>query len=163
MKNRLLKMESWGVIFTFAAGTLLHFCYELSNHSVWSILIAAVNESVWEHIKIFILPYLFWAIIEICYLKVPMKKTLVAKVIGIYAFAAITILLYILEYCWALYINSRYNKRIFMGSLVALYFLQIDFIQLKIRTIFYNFRICVNPASNNVFNLLCKPSKDWPI
>lgn len=94
MKNRLLKMESWGVIFTFAAGTLLHFCYELSNHSVWSILIAAVNESVWEHVKIFILPYLFWAVIEICYLRVPMKKTLVAKAIGIYAFAAITILFY---------------------------------------------------------------------
>ena len=94
MKTQLKKMEIWGVLFTFISGTLLHFCYELSNRAVWSILIAAINESVWEHIKIFILPYLFWAIIEICYLRTPMKKTIVAKTIGIYIFSAITILFY---------------------------------------------------------------------
>lgn len=94
MKEKLKKMEIWGVLFTFFSGTLLHFCYEWSNRAVWSILIAAVNESVWEHIKIFILPYLLWAIIEICYLRIPMKKTIVAKTIGIYFFSAITILFY---------------------------------------------------------------------
>lgn len=94
MNNKLRKMEIWGILFTFATGTLLHFCYEWSNRAVWSILIAAVNESVWEHIKIFILPYLFWTIMEISYLRIPMKKTIVAKTIGTYVFAAITILFY---------------------------------------------------------------------
>ncbi len=94
MKTKLMKMESFGIIFTFAIGTLLHFCYEISNHSVWSILIAAINESVWEHIKIFVFPYLFWAIIEICYLRIPMKKTIVAKTISVYIFAVITILFF---------------------------------------------------------------------
>lgn len=94
MNNKLRKMEIGGIFFTFVAGTLLHFCYEWSNRAVWSILIAAVNESIWEHIKIFILPYLFWAIMEIAYLRIPMKKTIVAKTIGIYILAAITIFFY---------------------------------------------------------------------
>ncbi len=93
-KISFFKMELIGTIFTFLIGTILHFVYDISNHSVWSILIGAINESVWEHVKIFILPYLFWGAIEICYLKIPMKKTIIAKTIGIYIFSIITILFF---------------------------------------------------------------------
>lgn len=65
--NKLKKLEICGVFFIFICGTLLHFVYQWSNKSVVSILFGAVNESVWEHVKIFALPYAAWAIIELAF------------------------------------------------------------------------------------------------
>lgn len=44
------RYEIYGILFTAAAGTLLHFVYEWSGSAVIVGLFAPVNESVWEHI-----------------------------------------------------------------------------------------------------------------
>lgn len=47
----------------FIAGSLFHFLYELSGNSRIVALFAAVNESVWEHLKMIVLPVvLFWCV-----------------------------------------------------------------------------------------------------
>lgn len=43
-------------------GTLLHFTYEMFNHNKFLSIFMAVNESVWEHIKIGLVPTLLWAV-----------------------------------------------------------------------------------------------------
>ena len=49
-------------------GTLSHFLYEFSNHNKIVGLFTAVNESVWEHIKIALTPTFLWGIIDgLCY------------------------------------------------------------------------------------------------
>ena len=52
-----------GIIGIILTGTLLHFLYEFSHHNKFVALFAAVNESVWEHIKIAMTPTFIWAII----------------------------------------------------------------------------------------------------
>lgn len=44
-------------------GTILHFTYELFGHNKFLSVFMAVNESVWEHIKMAIVPTMFWAVI----------------------------------------------------------------------------------------------------
>lgn len=83
-KRALATSEAVGcvVIYTVAVG--LHFFYPLSGSPV-SILFGAVNESVWEHVKIFSAAYAGYALLELCWLRVPFKRYVAAKCAGLYA------------------------------------------------------------------------------
>lgn len=61
------KMPLWSVVgFTFVsvAGTLLHFVYEWSGEPVLLAPFCAVNESIWEHMKLLYYPMLAFFFIE---------------------------------------------------------------------------------------------------
>lgn len=91
MDNKLKKLEIWGVFFVFISGTLLHFFYQWSNGSALGVLFGAVNESVWEHIKIFAMPYVVWSIMELAFSIPYFKQFVVAKVFGLYLLTALII------------------------------------------------------------------------
>lgn len=85
MNTKLFKTLSIiGIPVIYLIATILHFFYELSNGSVLSILFSAVNESVWEHIKIFAVGFVFWSVVELLWSKPPFKKFVVSKTIGLY-------------------------------------------------------------------------------
>ena len=73
-----------GVLFVFISGTLLHFLYDWSNGSMLGVLFGSVNESVWEHIKIFAMPYIVWSVIELACSIPYFRQFIVAKVLGLY-------------------------------------------------------------------------------
>lgn len=107
-KGRFQQLEAWGVAFTCITGLLLHFSYRLSGGAVWSILFGAANGSVWETVKIMALPYLCWSIVELCFLRLPLKNFVVARVTGLYVMTAGTIAFRLLyagilgtSYAWA--------------------------------------------------------------
>lgn len=50
-----------GFVLTGILGTLLHFAYDLTGQSLWAAPFAAVNESVWEHMKLLFFPMLVLA------------------------------------------------------------------------------------------------------
>lgn len=52
------------IIVISVIGTIGHFLYEFSNHNKVVALFAAVNESLWEHIKIALTPTFLWAIYD---------------------------------------------------------------------------------------------------
>lgn len=53
-----------GFLFTSVMGTLLHFAFEWSgNHPIVG-LFSAVNESIWEHMKLIFFPMVVYAIIQ---------------------------------------------------------------------------------------------------
>lgn len=54
MKKRV---TLFNIIFTATVGTLLHFVYDWSGQSPIAAIFSAVNESVWEHLKL-----LFWPV-----------------------------------------------------------------------------------------------------
>ncbi|MEM3021819.1 MAG: DUF6512 family protein, partial [Candidatus Caldarchaeum sp.] len=57
--QRILKQtEVGGFFFIVFAGSLLHFTYELSGGNMVVALFSAVNESVWEHLKLPFFPAL---------------------------------------------------------------------------------------------------------
>ena len=62
-------IEFYGFLFISIVGSLLHFTYEWSNHNKYVSLLSAVNESVWEHMKLLVFPSLVWMIIEIPFIS----------------------------------------------------------------------------------------------
>jgi len=84
MERSLLKWEMAGIVFISLLGAFLHFAYELSGEMNLVAALAAVNESVWEHLKIAFSPALVYAIIEHPFLKGKTGNFLIAKAAGIY-------------------------------------------------------------------------------
>ncbi len=71
-------------------------------------MFGAANGSVWETVKIMALPYLCWSIVELCFLRLPLKNFVVARVTGLYVMTAGTIAFRLLyagilgtSYAWA--------------------------------------------------------------
>ena len=92
------RLEWWGVPLILAAMVGLHYGYRLSGGAMWSILFGSVNESAWEHVKALLFPYLAWAAIEWCAVRVPLRRMVVAKAAGAFLMAGVFIGLYFLEY-----------------------------------------------------------------
>lgn len=62
MKKRIWQMG--GFIFTAVTGTLLHFLFDWTGGNVAVALFSAVNESIWEHLKLLFYPMTVFAVVE---------------------------------------------------------------------------------------------------
>ena len=78
-RKKTLSWEMWGILFIFLIGALFHFIFELSGKNTIVALFGAVNESVWEHIKIGFWPAFVWAAIEFFIWGRRIKNFLIAK------------------------------------------------------------------------------------
>lgn len=84
-----------GASFVMLAGTLLHYVYDLSGGCSAAALIAAVNESTWEHLKLLFVPAVIFAVIEYFAYGRRNDGFLAAKAISIFAgLASIVTLFY---------------------------------------------------------------------
>lgn len=63
------KLQIISIIFSIILGTLLHFTFELFSNNLFIASFSAVNESVWEHLKLVFFPMFIFAIIEYFLLK----------------------------------------------------------------------------------------------
>ncbi|MBU7027725.1 MAG: hypothetical protein HXS48_12385 [Theionarchaea archaeon] len=79
---KAIQWELVGIVFIVLVGSFLHLGFELSGYSKIIALIATVNESVWEHLKLGFWPAVFYALIEYPFLKRP--NFLIAKGLCIY-------------------------------------------------------------------------------
>lgn len=59
-----LRAELAGAVLVFALGSALHFTYDWLGAWPPAAIVAAVNESVWEHLKIAFWPGLLWAVLR---------------------------------------------------------------------------------------------------
>ena len=83
------------MIFIIILGSVLHFTFALSDYNLLVGAFSAVNESVWEHLKLGFWPALFYAAIEYRLLKELPNNFLFAKAVGIYVIPiAITVMFY---------------------------------------------------------------------
>lgn len=90
------KLSTAGVFVVFAVASFLHFLYDLTGGTVLGALFGAVNESTWEHLKIFAIAYIFWALVELVWAKPPFRCFVVAKTLGVYSLiSAITAFFYL--------------------------------------------------------------------
>lgn len=64
MKKRISIWQMSGFIFTAVAGTLLHFLFDWTGNNAFVALFSAVNESIWEHLKLLFYPMLLFAAAE---------------------------------------------------------------------------------------------------
>lgn len=59
-KSKAQKWIIWGIPVLFIVGALFHFLYDFTKEFFLIGLIAPVNESVWEHTKLFVFPIIIW-------------------------------------------------------------------------------------------------------
>lgn len=72
-------------IFACIVGTLLHFTYEFFGENIFVAAFSAINESVWEHLKLLFFPMLLTTIIGYFYIGKSTSNFLCSKVLGILA------------------------------------------------------------------------------
>ena len=88
-KGTILRYELVGMLFIIILGSVLHFTFEWSDYNPVVGVFSAVNESVWEHLKLGFWPALLYAIIEYRQIKKDVNNFFVAKTVVAYAITAI--------------------------------------------------------------------------
>jgi hypothetical protein len=83
-RKRILFYELAGIVFIIVFGSILHFTFEWAGNQAIVGVFSAVNESVWEHLKLGFWPAIVFALIEFKYLKKSTNNFLFAKTVGIY-------------------------------------------------------------------------------
>lgn len=81
-QNKFRNAEIISAAATVAASFLFHFLYMWTQNG-FIALFSAVNESIWEHVKIVFFPYLIAAGIEYMALKPNLRRYLTAKAAGL--------------------------------------------------------------------------------
>ena len=75
----ILRWEIAGTIFIIVVGSALHFVFGWTGGWRPVAVIAAVNESIWEHLKLAFWPGLFWAFLPPKCVELPLLERLAAK------------------------------------------------------------------------------------
>lgn len=68
MGKRLFRQEALSALTVLAAGTLLHFAYQWSGDNPVAGAFSAVNESVWEHMKLVFMPLFLLTMAQVFFL-----------------------------------------------------------------------------------------------
>ena len=92
--QKLTKWQIGGFLFTSVLGTLLHFFYDWSGQSDFAALFSAVNESIWEHLKLLFFPMFLFALAQARKVSKEDKNFWCIKLIGILMALALTVVLY---------------------------------------------------------------------
>ncbi|MFW9948059.1 MAG: DUF6512 family protein [Promethearchaeota archaeon] len=82
MNKKVLIWEIVGIVFITLLGSFMHFLFELTGSWLPVGAIAAVNESVWEHLKLGYWPLVFFALIEYKFIQEEINNFALAKFVG---------------------------------------------------------------------------------
>ena len=93
-KKRILRWELGGIAFIVVLGSVLHFVFEWSGDAIPIAPIAAVNESIWEHLKLGFWPALVFAALEYSRFGKSANNFPFAKTLGIYLIPITIVVLY---------------------------------------------------------------------
>ena len=82
MKRSLTGWQLSGFVFTGTVGTILHFIYDWTDQNIIVAPFSAVNESIWEHMKLLFFPMFVYALIEYFIIGNDYENFWCAKLIG---------------------------------------------------------------------------------
>ncbi len=84
MKTPLRLWQTAGFLFVGISGVLLHFLFDWTKESLWVASFSAVNESIWEHMKLLFFPMFLFALVESRYLEKVYGNFWCVKALGIF-------------------------------------------------------------------------------
>jgi hypothetical protein len=87
MKRKILTYELAGIVLLVFLGAALHFTFAFSGRNLVVGAFSAVNESVWEHLKLAIWPAILLAGIEFLPLRREANNFWIAKAVAVYFMA----------------------------------------------------------------------------
>jgi hypothetical protein len=95
MKPSVALWQMGGFVFTAIFGTLLHFLFEWSGRNVVVGLFSAVNESIWEHMKLLYYPMVIFALLQYLFWGRGVEQFWCVKLAGLlFGLALIPVLYY---------------------------------------------------------------------
>jgi len=103
-KRSIFWYELGGMVFIIIIGSMLHFTFEWSGFQEIVGMFSAVNESVWEHLKIAFFPTLLYTIFEYRYLNKKTNNFFFAKTLGVFA---ILIIIPLIFYSYTIFIEHN--------------------------------------------------------
>lgn len=138
--NKILVIEIINTIFIIVLGIILHFIFEWSNNNFIVGTISAINESVWEHLKLIFFPMLITTIILYFYEGKNISNYLCAKVLGI-IFAMIFTVIFFYTYTGIIGKNfvivdiSSFFVAVILGQYIAYKKMKLNVYCHKIRAV----------------------------
>lgn len=117
MRRKVFFWHLLGIIFAVLLGSFLHFAFQISGNFKPLALIAAVNESTWEHLKIAFWPVFFFGILEYFIYGRRFGNFWLAKLVELYS---IPILIVALFYGYTAFLkdNLFFDISIFVLSII---------------------------------------------
>jgi hypothetical protein len=102
-----MKLTYWeflGILFISGLGIFLHYAYELFNNHQFIALIAPINETIWEHLKMIFYGMIGFALIEYIFIGNDNKNFIFAK-----AFSSVLacFLLVVLYYGYTSFLDAK--------------------------------------------------------
>ena len=94
MNEGVKNWELVGIVFISILGGFFHFLFELSNYNIIVAGFAAVNESVWEHLKLPFFPLLIFSAIEYFYIKEKANNFIIGKAIAGYVMPLVIVAIF---------------------------------------------------------------------
>ncbi len=113
------KVAAWelvGFLVIFFAGSFLHFIFELSGFNTAFAPFGSVNESTWEHLKLFFWPALVLAVVQHAFLRAEVNNFWAAKASSILITPFTVALLF---YAYVGIAIPIYGKGTLFGTLVT--------------------------------------------
>ena len=98
--GKLLAWEVGAIFWVALAGSLLHFAFELSDYWRPMALVAAVNESAWEHVKMYFWPGLVYALVQYTYTRDVARNYWLGKGLGLAVTPLVILVSYFLYMAW---------------------------------------------------------------
>jgi hypothetical protein len=90
----LFHWELAGAVFIFLSGGLLHFVFDWSGSWAPVALIAPVNESIWEHLKMVFWPGLVFVLLSYPFLRYRTEDFWTAKIAGLLSMPLVILALF---------------------------------------------------------------------
>jgi hypothetical protein len=101
-RRTLLTWEIAGGTVVLLVGAFLHFAYELAGFQGPAAIIGSVNESTWEHMKLFVWPGLGYAVTQHAFLRQRLNNfwlahasalwlTTLANIVAFYAYVGVVV------------------------------------------------------------------------
>lgn len=83
-KKTFKYLEISGVVVTFLIWFLLHYMNSFESEHLLKLFFGSANNSVWESIKLYLLAFLVWSMIELCWIIPKFKAFVVIKTFLVY-------------------------------------------------------------------------------
>lgn len=142
IKDPIKNYIIWGIVVIFVLSSFMHFLYDISGKMIIFAIISPINESIWEHLKITLLPTIIWWIITYNILKkykeMDFKKWIFSSIIS-FVVGIIFILIFYYFYSGAFGIQSVFLD--VLGLLIGITFGQLVALKIyndaKISPVYY--------------------------
>ena len=133
MKKAIPYWQMVGFVFTAVVGTLLHFLFDWTGGNVVTALFSAVNESIWEHLKLLFYPMVAVGVIQYFFWGEDRESFWCIKLIGILTGLILIPVVYY-TYTGVLGINADwFNVTIFFLAAAVAYWVETILFQRDFR------------------------------